>query len=258
MGHDNNVKTPQVPLKTSLRCNELIEKFGDVKSMLVTLNPSMQVELYEDKEKCFFGDYPTLSELNATYTKKTAQAWLVPQLTDLAMYCGAKEKLSKLQLQECAEIIAHDYFYMKVSEMMLFFAQFKRGRYGRFFGAVDPLIVVTALKTFSMERNYAYEENEKRLAEERFQESMRNSCSWEDYLRRTGQVNRLSPIQRFACKKEKRIKEAESDTILNIASQMVSNSYGCDAETLNALKRAFRQKYRLSPEDYINRHMNKS
>lgn len=49
---------------------------------------------------------------------------------------------------------------------MLFFYQFKKGNYGRFYGAIDPLVIMTALQSFRRERFDAltdYENEEKDL-----------------------------------------------------------------------------------------------
>ena len=37
---------------------------------------------------------------------------------------------------------------MKLPELMLFFQQFKAGKYGRFYGSVDPMVITTALQEF--------------------------------------------------------------------------------------------------------------
>ena len=39
---------------------------------------------------------------------------------------------------------------------MLFFFQFKSGKYGRFYGSVDPLVITTSLRDFLKERGNAY------------------------------------------------------------------------------------------------------
>lgn len=49
-------------------------------------------------------------------------------------------------------MIAQTYSYLKVSELMLFFYQFKQGRYGQFYGAIDPLKIMCALQDFRRER----------------------------------------------------------------------------------------------------------
>jgi hypothetical protein len=180
----------------SFRKAEIQRKFGNVREMLVTLSPSRQLELYKDKEDCYFGKYPTLAELNMAYSPKAAQAWLVPQLTDLSEFCGAKGKLTENQLFQCAEIIVCDYYYLKVSELMLFFSNLKRCKYGQFYGAIDPMIILSAISEFLDERAYAYELKLQQDRKDAYNESVKNACSWEEHLRRTGQEHRKSPLER--------------------------------------------------------------
>lgn len=135
-----------------------------------------------DPEECFFGEYPTLADLKAAYGHNAPQAWLIPQLYNLSEYCGVKEKLQGNPLKECAYIIAINYYYLKVSEIMLFFARFKSARYGRFYGNVDPLIIASALKEFVYERIAAIEQRRHEIQEREREESRKNACSWEEYL----------------------------------------------------------------------------
>lgn len=41
---------------------------------------------------------------------------------------------------------------MKVTELLIFFYRFKTGRYGHFYGSVDPMVVMEALGIFLKER----------------------------------------------------------------------------------------------------------
>lgn len=253
MGKQPTSLNPCCPRKA-----EIIAKYGcTAKEFLLKVTPSQQSVLYKNIHDCYFGDYPTLGELNGTYTPKTAQAWLVPQLLDLSEYCGVKEKFTSNQLNQCSDIIANDYFYLKVSEIMLFFARFKRCCYGRFYGSVDPLIITEALKEFCCERNVSYYEHEKIEEEIKLEESYRHSCTWEDYAERSGQkgmpfptmkkevdVTSSQPIERKVIYKEK---------IRDIAKNLVENQYGCDKNTLHVMKRAFLNKYGCTPETYIER-----
>lgn len=173
------------------RSRLITDKYGKTaKDFLLAVTPAQQSALYSNIDNCYFGDYPTLAELNTTYTPQTAQAWIIPQLIDLSEYCGAKEKFTTSQLSQCSEIIASDYYYLKVSELMLFFARFKRCCYGRFYGTVDPLIITEALKEFCRERNIAYYEQAGKEKEHELKENRKDACTWEEYLKRKGESQR--------------------------------------------------------------------
>lgn len=241
--------TPCCPRKA-----EIMLKYGSTaKEFLLTVTPAQQSVLYKNIHDCYFGDYPTLRELNGTYTPRTAQAWLVPQLVDLSEYCGVKEKFTTNQLSQCSDIIASDYSYLKVSEIMLFLARFKRCCYGRFYGSVDPLVIIEALKEFCRERNIAYyeqcrDEEKKNLA------STENVCSWEDYKKSSGHIRNLSSIDTSSFVTQSApvncncSKKSVDDEMRKIAKRLTDNIYGCDAKVLNIMKETFAKKYGCSPE----------
>lgn len=102
---------------------------------------------------------------------------------DLSEFCGCKDKLQGEPLEECAWLIAQNYFYLKISELMLFFNYFKQGRYGRFYGSVDPLVIMTSLQQFLRERNDAYFAHESELNKKRMEEQIKNGIPYTEYLR---------------------------------------------------------------------------
>lgn len=241
--------------------NEVIKKkFGTTaKDFLLCVTPSIQTKVCQDEGNCYFGDFPTLGMLNEVYGKNTATAWAIPQLTDLSEYCGVKEKFSTNQLMQCAEIIAADYYYLKVSELLLFFAKFKRCAYGRFYGSVDPLVIAEALKEFCRERNVAYYGKEQAERQKQMEESRRDSCSWEEYTKRKGISGK--PLPTLHLKEECTTAGARpisrcknTDVVYEIAAALVKNTYRCSEDTLAKMQTMFIEKYRLSPEEYISRH----
>lgn len=50
---------------------------------------------------------------------------------------------------------------------MLFFYQFKQGRYGQFYGAIDPIKIMSALQDFRRERFDAISDYESELREQK-------------------------------------------------------------------------------------------
>ena len=66
---------------------------------------------------------------------------------------------------------------------MLFFSRFKQGKYGRFYGSVDPLIIMSALIDFVRERNDAIFDmdcEQNRIHDEK---GKKDAISHEEYLR---------------------------------------------------------------------------
>jgi len=169
---------------SSQRTKLLLSRFGNVDSFLQKFNPDYQKSICPSSEECFFGDYPTLAEVGSAYGDKVPAAWMIPQLYNLSEYCGCREKLQGKPLEECAFVIATEYYYLKVSELMLFFHRFKTGRYGRFYGSVDPLVITTSLREFVKERGAAIDRHDQEVREKEEAEHRKRAISYEEYLRR--------------------------------------------------------------------------
>lgn len=165
----------------------LMTRFGDRTSFLTKCNPSVQTDFGRNPRACITGEYPTLTDLAITYGKTMAIQWLVPQLTDLSIFSGAKN-LTLEQLEQLARVIATAYPWLKVTELLLFFFRFKTGRYGRFYGTVDPLVVTTALREFIEERNalidqYEREDENKKREQQNALPTM-NYEEWQEYKKK--------------------------------------------------------------------------
>lgn len=130
----------------------LSERYGDATQFLALFNPSVQASVIDKAERCYFGSAPCLSAVGKAYGSGTVASWLEIQLRDLANYAGQREKLSESQSQQTAMAIIGGYSFLNMAELLLFFARYKAGRYGRFYGAVDPLAITNALREFCKQR----------------------------------------------------------------------------------------------------------
>ena len=159
------------------------EKRAMLTQFIMDNNPTRQSELAMHPYDCMFGNHPELNAIRKAYGAKAPVAWLIPQLKDLSEFCGLKDKLSEEQMLQCAHIISTEYGYLKTSELMLFFHLFKSGRYGQFYGAIDPLKITTALCKFLNDRNdYFYRLDQKRKDEARMK-AREGAVTYEEYRR---------------------------------------------------------------------------
>lgn len=158
----------------------------------------MRQVIQKGAEECFFGNYPTMGAINEAYHKEMSKVILMAELLGLSEFCGCKTKLDNYQLEQCAELISLTYSYLKISEFALFFARFKLARYGHFYGAVDPLVITSALRTFIRERNDAYFDMDAQIQEQKNEESKKKAISWEEYCQRNGIKGRKSPLRIYA------------------------------------------------------------
>lgn len=184
----------QLSLSTAWE-KKLITRFGDSTSFLAKVSPDMQLWCYDNPEQSFFGDFPTLSQLHVL-GRNTDKQWLVPQLSNLSEFCGVKEKLDKPQLESLAYIISKQFYYLKISEFMLFIMRFKSGQYGRFYGTVDPLIITTALREFCKERAVAIEQHDQEEQQRLREQAAANAVTWEEYREKYAVTNETSPFER--------------------------------------------------------------
>lgn len=169
--------------KNSYRNSDIVRRFGKADSFLDVSAEFMRGVVRKGKDECFFGNYPTLSAINAAYHRNMATAILMSQITELSEYCGCKGKVSEEQTEQCAEIIVMTYPYLKISELAMFFAWFKAGRYGRFYGSIDPLVITCALRDFIRDRNDVYFRHEAEETARRREEASKGAVSYQEYLR---------------------------------------------------------------------------
>lgn len=130
----------------------MTNRHGESEQFLVTYNPGRQIKYTKDLERVYMGKAPTLGTVAKNYGNATAESWVIAQLHDLEEFAGCREKLTVRQLDELSALIISRYGYMKISELMLFFVKFKGCEYGKFYGAIDPILIMEGLKSFSRER----------------------------------------------------------------------------------------------------------
>ena len=243
------------------KSKELVTTYGERESFLTTFNPDLQREICGNVDSCFFGGAPTLGLLNTAYGEKTAAMWLVPQLYNLSEYCGCKDKLSANQLKECASVIATEFSYLSVTELMLFFYRFKSGRYGRFYGSIDPLIITESLRKFLGERVDAYNRHDREEREREQKESEKNAISWEEYSMKTYGEIRPHPLSRTIQREPEKTEQQEVGRssgkelrrVLNLAKSIVNDTL-TDQATKDSFAKRFQKQYGMTPNEFIKKY----
>lgn len=161
-----STSAPSSPLVTSC-----IKAYGDGLNFLRIFNPDAQYGFCKNLRRCFTGTAPSLHVLAQAFGNSTAESWLEIQINDLSEFSGCKDKLSIRQQEQIARTVIATYGHLKVTELMYFFLLFKGGHFGKFYGAVDGLVITEALNAFSrirLERlqTYEREEQDRRREEE--------------------------------------------------------------------------------------------
>ncbi len=130
----------------------LIRRYNQPTALLEAFSPHFQVTYTRDTRRAYLGKAPALGTVTQAYGFGAAKSWAAIQLWDLAEFSGCKTKLTEPQIDELAQIICIEYGYMKLTELMDFFRRFKVGQYGKFYGAVDPIVITCALGEFAKDR----------------------------------------------------------------------------------------------------------
>lgn len=158
---------------------------GDARSLSRLFDPIKQAELCSSVRNIFDTGSPALATVARAYGNTETESLLMLYIHDLSEYAGAKEKLSPRQTHELAAVILSEYGYLTVSEITYFFYLFKAGRFGRFYGAVDRLLIATALREFIEIRNTHLSriQNEKMVRKQREdrQRARAESVTYEEY-----------------------------------------------------------------------------
>ena len=129
---------------------EIQKAYGDAINFLTVFNCGQQYNYVKNHfDKCFKGSAPSINRSIEAYGEAVLKDWLNLQLIDLALFCGVKaDTVTPEQIQAATEAIIINYGYLKLTEFMVFFQWFKGGRYGRFWGSFDSMLVTAGLKEF--------------------------------------------------------------------------------------------------------------
>ena len=169
----------------SSRALSCVEHYGTAEQFLLTFNPSKQYKYCQDIARCYTGKAPTIHTIAEAYGDKVAESWIEIQLKDLSEFTGCKDKLTIQQIDSIAQVIMFEFPEFKVTELMHFFIQFKAGRFGKFYGAVDGLVITEALQEFRRQRNetvhHIYKEQAAAEREQDYNERKSKAVTYEEY-----------------------------------------------------------------------------
>lgn len=144
----------------------------------------MQSVHCKSKREIFSERTPLLGVVRRAFGPEIASVWICIQLESISEFSGCKQKLTDRQYNELSSLIIESYGYLNMAEFMLFCRQFKRGDYGRFYSAVDPILIMDGLKKFDRERAEAYDRLQELAEAEALNTRYRNSQRIRERYRR--------------------------------------------------------------------------
>ena len=153
----------------------------EITDLLKDYLPNKQVIVCDNKDLCYFGNAPTLTELSNRYSRKVTLIWLVAQITDLITFSNCKNIINDQQIKELARMINSKFYYLKLTEIMLFFYKFKSGEYEDFYGTISPIAIIKSLNAFKDERMFVYEEHRNSELEAKRARDMEGCISYSEW-----------------------------------------------------------------------------
>lgn len=239
---------------------QIVKQYGDRVQFLNSFSPDKQITLCANDRAAIVSYSPTLTDINACYGDNMSVMFLLPQLFSVSEFCGAREKFTEHQIEETAQLIATNYPWLKVKEVMTFFKQFKLGHYGKFYGSVDPMVIMCALKEFLVFRNkvYAeYEDYKDRCAKE--EEARKPHMSFDEW--KSMKEAKGEKVNIAAHKENGEISFVQKKSPIEVAYEkaqnLIVNKHGLGMKTLIDMRKLFIDQNGMTPEEFIKKVDNK-
>lgn len=214
------------------------------------------LSICRNREDCHFGDHKTLRELNRETGTKVGQGMVSTYLELLNATTNYKVKLSRLQIKMLSQTIYDKFFYLKDTELMLFFSDYyKYVNSDDFYGSIEPKTITTMLtKWVRKTRGAAIERHENRLHKERLESSKSECVNWEQYSAQKGVDPSNSPVGRIIAGLGSKTDKEVSESIKKSAEELVNNRWGYNQRELEIARKSFMTRYGSTPEYYLKKH----
>lgn len=238
------------------------------KSSLISISNQMSCEdlaistwndllkMCKDREDCFFGKHPTLRQMNEKSGVKSGQILLSTFLNLMNVATNVKTKLSDVQIIILSEMIYEKFFYLKDSEISLFFYDYFRNfSEDRFYGSIETTTIIHMLTKWVREkRGKAKIKHKRQLWKQKEEENKHLKMNWKEHCKRNSLDLSESPVKKILssfgkAKAPKDTKESTSD----FAKALIVNRFGFDEAATVKARRAFILRYGYTPEDYLRK-----
>lgn len=150
---------------------EIVSRYGNIDDAMIKLSPTniqraINEHSIKSNRQAYLTNSISLSLFGKHYSKDSCFALIELWLYELSEFCGVQNKLNPSQLNQLAPMIYSEAYGLNFAEFGLFFNRIKIGYYGKFFGVVDPVLIMTFLSQFLSERLEFIEKYNEELSQE--------------------------------------------------------------------------------------------
>lgn len=136
-------------------------------------------------EEAYGSNAPTLTYVDLTYGQGSAIVWLAPYVSMAFGVCGfLKEQVTDFMVESTARSILRAYYYLKLSELSLFFSLFVAGKFNTFHGSPNPQVITSSLGLFCKERSYYVAMVESKRETEKALKDAADAITYEEFVAR--------------------------------------------------------------------------
>lgn len=143
-----------------------------------------------DENRCHNGNAPTLRECVKQFGRAATHQVMRPYLDYFFGFVSAQHKPTNSQRDTICWLTMQNYGNMKISEWLLFFTKAMAGDFGKFYNTIDPLDIMTAVRSWSQRCEAIKAETKERMAQAE-REALRDTwiLSEEDRIANLARVN---------------------------------------------------------------------
>ena len=182
------VRTAQKGIESCRRnlSTATVKSNNDKVNLMRLYNPAMQAKYGSYPVRCVMGKAPTLAMVRREYGEQVALDWVRVQLNDYQNFVAVKDdsELPSEVADEMATLILTDWYYLKMTEIMLFFRWLKTGRYGELYGRINPQSFFVKLREFVQDRNNIIFDADSEKRHKEMEKASAEAITYDEYLKR--------------------------------------------------------------------------
>lgn len=190
---------------TQQRITALISRYPSLTQLSADYNPDKGSRYALYPTRCIVGNAPSLVDVSNAYGNSASVQWLMVQIVAYQESINTPNKMTVAQYTNLAQVMAREFYHLKCSEFLLFFANLTAGKYNiDYHGYVSPDIILDALRNQYIPYRWKVmqDENDRQQKERERKEKSRDTMSreeWEEIKMLTSMYEMEIPNRQVSC-----------------------------------------------------------